>query len=326
VNVAVGDLVKAGDVLAVADDTSAELAVRQAEANLAVAKAQQKTDAAGGTATARAQAKDQVTSARTQLSNARSSYSSTVAQNNLKLKQARQAVTDAEAQYTSDKASGAPQLTLDQDKKAITAAEQSLASTKLQAAAGNRQAANQVTSAKQSLTTANRNYKTATTSADDATLIADDVAIAEAEQALADAESALAMATITAPIDGRITVVNAVVGQESTGTAIQLQSTRMALAVSVTEDDILDLAVGQEATVAISATGDTAIGAVTSVSPVASTSGSSTVVSYTVIVTLDEAAGTTAGTPAATGSDAPAVATAWRDHTRVGRLVEATRR
>ena len=114
------------------------------------------------------------------------------------------------------------------------------------------------------------------------------------------------MATITAPIDGRITVVNAVVGQESTGTAIQLQSTRMALAVSVTEDDILDLAVGQKATVAISATGDTAIGTVTSVSPVASTSGSSTVVSYTVVVTLDEATGTTA----ATGSDAPAVATA----------------
>jgi HlyD family secretion protein len=306
VNVAVGDLVKAGDVLAVADDTSAELAVRQAEANLAAAKAQQKIDAAGGTATARAQARDQVTSAKTQLSSARSSYSSTVAQNNLKLKHARQAVTDAKAQYTSDKASGAPQQTLDQDKKAITAAEQNLATTKLQAAAGNRQAANQVTSAKQSLTTANRNYKTATTSADDATIIADDVAIAEAEQALADAETALAMATITAPIDGRITVVNAVVGQESTGTAIQLQSTRMALAVSVTEDDILDLAVGQEATVAISATGDTAIGTVTSVSPVASTSGSSTVVSYTVIVTLDEAAGTTA----AKGSDAPAVATA----------------
>ena len=293
-------------MLAVADDTSAELAVRQAEANLAAAKAQKKTDTAGGTATSRSQAKDQVTSAKTQLSSARSSYSSTVAQNNLKLRQARQAVTDAKAQYKSDKASGAPQQTLDQDKKAITAAEQNLASTKLQAAAGNRQAANQVTSAKQSLASANRGYKTATTSADDATIIADDVAIAEAEQALADAETALEMATITAPIDGRITVVNAVVGQESTGTAIQLQSTRMALTVSVTEDDILDLAVGQKATVAISATGDTAVGTVTAVSPVASTSGSSTVVSYSVVVTLDESTGTTA----ATGSDAPAVASA----------------
>ncbi len=306
VNVSVGDLVKGGAVLAVADDTSAELAVRQAEANLAAAKAQKKTDTAGGTAASRAQAKDQVTSAKTQLSNARSSYSSTVAQNNLKLRQARQAVTDAKAQYKADKASGAPQQTLDQDRKAITAAEQSLASTKLQAAAGNRQAANQVTSAKQSLASANRTYKTATTSADDATIIADDVAIAEAEQALADAETALAMATITAPIDGRITVVNAVEGQESTGTAIELQSTRLALSVGVTEDDILDLAIGQKATVAISATGDTATGTVTSVSPVASTSGSSTVVSYAVVVTLDEATGTTT----ATGSDAPAVATA----------------
>jgi multidrug efflux pump subunit AcrA (membrane-fusion protein) len=306
VNVSVGDLVKAGAVLAVADDMSAELAVRQAEANLAAAKAQKKTDTAGGTATSRAQAKDQVTSAKTQLSSARSSYSSTVAQNNLKLTQARRAVTDAKAQYKADKAASAPTQTLDQDKKAITAAEQNLASTKLQAAAGNRQAANQVTSAKQSLASANRGYKTATTSADDATIIADDVAIAEAEQALADAETALAMATITAPIDGRITVVNAVVGLESTGTAIQLQSTRMALAVSVTEDDILDLAVGQKATVAISATGDTAVGTVTSVSPVASTSGTSTVVSYTVVVTLDESTGTTA----TTGPDAPAVATA----------------
>ncbi len=306
VNVSVGDLVKAGAVLAIADDTSAELAVRQAEASLAAAKAQKKTDTAGGTATSRSQAKDQVTSAKTQLSNARSSYSSTVAQNNLKLRQARQAVTAATAQYKADKAAGAPTQTLDQDKKAITAAEQNLASTKLQAAAGNRQAANQITSAKQSLASANRNYKTATTSADDATIIADDVAIAEAEQALADAETALAMATIAAPIDGRITVVDAVVGQESTGTAIQLQSTRMALAVSVTEDDILDLAVGQKATVAISATGDTAVGTVTSVSPVASTSGSSTVVSYTVVVTLDESTGTTA----ATGSDAPAVTSA----------------
>jgi multidrug efflux pump subunit AcrA (membrane-fusion protein) len=306
VNVAVGDLVKSGDILAVADDTSAELAVRQAEANLAAARTQKKTDAAGGTATSRAQAKDQVTSAKTQLSNARSSYSSTVAQGNLKLKQGRQAVTAAKAQYKADKASGAPQQTLDQDTKAITAAEQNLASTKLQVAASNRQAANQVTSAKQSLASANRGYKTATTSADDATVITDDVAIAEAEQALADAEAALAMATITAPIDGRITVVNAVEGRESTGTAIELQSTRLALSVGVTEDDILDLAVGQKATVAISATGDTAIGTVTSVSPVASSSGSSTVVSYAVVVTLDEEPGRTT----ATGSDAPAVAAA----------------
>ncbi len=296
VNVTVGDLVKAGTVLAVADDTSAELAVRQAEANLAAAKAQKKTDTAGGTATSRAQARDQVTSAKTQLSNARSSYSSTVAQNNLKLRQARQSVTDAKAQYTSDKASGAPQQTLDQDRRAITAAEQNLASTKLQAAAGNRQAANQITSAKQSLASANRGYKTATTSADDATIIADDVAIANAETALADAQAALAAATITAPIAGRVTAVNATVGQESTGTAIVLQSLQLATSVGVSESDILNLKVGQAANVAITATGGTATGKVTAINPVATSSGGSTAVTYTVVVTLDDAESTTAST------------------------------
>ncbi len=105
-----------------------------------------------------------------------------------------------------------------------------------------------------------------------------------------------------------MTVVNAVVGEESTGTAIEIQSTRMALSVSVTEDDILDLQLGQQATVAISATGGTATGTVTGIDPVAASSGTSSgtssVVSYTVVVTLDEAPGTSASTGAAgTGTD-----------------------
>ena len=318
VNVEVGDLVKAGAVLAVADDTSAELAVRQAEANLAAAKTQRKVDLAGGTATSRASAKDQVTQASQSLSQARSSYSSTVAQNNLKVKQAQQALSAARKQYTRDKAAGAPAATLSQDKAAITQAQQSLASTRLQVAAGNRQAANQIASAKLSLKSAQRNYRTATTSADDATIVADDVAIAEAEQALADAQAALELATITAPIDGRITAVNAVVGEDSTGTAIELQSTRLATTLAVTEDDILSLAIGQPATVDISATGETATGTVTAIDPVASTSGSSSAVSYSVVVTLDEATGETAagagattgaGTTATTAAASPAATT-----------------
>lgn len=150
----------------------------------------------------------------------------------------------------------------------------SLASTKLQVASSNRAASGQVTSAKQSLNAANRNYDTATTSADDATLVADEVAIADAEDALEAAEDARAASTIVAPMDGRITAVNATVGEASTGTAIELQSLQMAVTVSVGEADILDLAVGQQATVAISATGATATGSVTAIDPVAASSGS----------------------------------------------------
>ena len=304
-NVSVGDIVKAGDVLATADDTSARLAVALAKAELAAAKTQKATDRKGGPYSERAQARDQVTSAKSNLSNAQASYGATVAQNNLKLRQAAQAVTAAKAQYKRDVAAGAAVQVRTQDKQAITNAQQAYASTSLQASASNRQAASQVTSARQSLSTANRNYDTATTSANDATLLTDDVAIANATQALADAKAALAAATITAPIDGRVTAVNAVVGQDSTGTAIELQSTQLALAVSVTEDDILSLKVGQPANVTISATDGTATGTVTSVDPVATTSGSSSVVSYTVVVTLDDA---TAPATAGTGGVATAAA------------------
>jgi len=301
VKVVVGDLVKQGDVLATADDSTARLAVRAAEANLDSARAQRRTDLAGGTATSRAQAKDQVSSAQRQLTQARVSYANTVAQNALSLRRARQSLADARAQYAADKKAGAPAQTLQQDKAAITQASQSLESAKLQVSGGNSQAASQITSAKASLASAKRSYNTATTAADDAVIVGDDVAIANAKTALDDANDALAAATLTAPIDGRVTVVNAIVGQESSGTAIQLQSTRLALSVSVTEDDILNLKVGQAASVAISATGGTAKGIVTSVDPVATSSGTSTVVSYKVVVTLDDltpAASSTTGTGA----------------------------
>ncbi len=312
VDVEVGDVVSAGSVLATADSASAELAVDLAEANLAAAEQQKKDDLKGGTTLSRASAKDQVTAAQTALSNAKASYSNTVAQNSLKLKQARLAVADAKDRRVADRAAGAPQATIDADTAAVKAAKASLAAVKLQVAAGNRSASSQVTSAKLSLKSVQRTYDSATSSADDATIAADEVAIVEAEQALAEAEAALAAASLVAPIDGRITAVNVAVGDDASGTAIELQSTQMAVSLSVTEDDILSIAVGQPATVSISATDATASGTVTSIDPVASTSGTSSVVSYTVVVTLDDGSGSSssASTGGATASATAAPAAA----------------
>jgi multidrug efflux pump subunit AcrA (membrane-fusion protein) len=308
VNVRVGDIVRAGDVLARADDRTAALAVQFAEANLAAAKVQRANDLKGGTPDSRADAKDRLTQAKQQLAQAQANYASTVAQGNLSLKHARQALADTKAQLARDEAAGVPQQALDQDARGVTQAQQDLESTALRVTASNRQASGQVASARLTVATATRGYKSATTSADDATIIADDVAIAEAEQALADAQAALAAATIRAPIDGRITVVNAVEGQESSGVAIELQSLRLATTVDVGEADILDLAVGQAASVVIGATGETVTGKVTAIDPVASSTGGSAVVTYAVTVTLDEAiddgaatrAGSAAGSPGAT--------------------------
>ena len=306
VKVAVGDLVKQGDTLATADTTTAELAVRLAEANLAAAKEQKATDLAGGTDTARQAAKDQLTSAQQSLANARASYAGTVAQNNISLSRAQDQLDAANAKYTADKAAGAPADTLTADKASISSAEDNLTSVKLQIAGSNRQASSQVTSAKSQVTSAQRNYTQATSSADDATLANDDVAILNAETALADAKTALENATLVAPMDGRITVVNAVVGEESTGTAVELQSLQLATTVSVGESDILSLAVGQDATVDVTATGSSLSGRVTAVDPVAASSGSSSVVSYTVTVLLDEAAATAASATPAAASATPA--------------------
>ncbi len=115
----------------------------------------------------------------------------------------------------------------------------------------------------------------------------------------------LAIATLVAPIDGRVTALNIAVGDDASGTAIELQSSQLALSVSVTEDDILSLKVGQQATIVITATDGTANGTLTSMDPVASSSNSC-VVSYTVVVTLDDAEGTNAtasGTPTGSGAD-----------------------
>ena len=124
------------------------------------------------------------------------------------------------------------------------------------------------------------------------------------EAAVADAKAALDAATLVAPIDGRITAVNVSAGSDApTGTAIELQSTQLALTASFGEDDILSLEVGQQATVEIGATGATATGTVTAVSPVAATSGSSSVVTYDVTVTLDDAATAASTTADATTAD-----------------------
>ena len=304
VNVKVGDIVTKDTVLATADSTSAALAVRLATANLAAAQTQKATDLAGGTSMTKANAYAQVTSANSQLSNAQASYSSTVAQNALSIKKAKASVAQAKAQYKADVKAKAPSQTLSQDRANITNAGDNLTQTYLQVASSNRQAASQITSARQSLASAKRTYTSSTAKAASATLVADDVTIANAQAALADAQTALAAATLTAPIDGRVTAVNVTVGDEAAGTAIEFQSTQLALSVSVSEDDILSLKVGQAASVAISATGTTAAGTVTSVNPIAATSGSSSVVTYTVVVTLDDKAATTSPATGATTTGA----------------------
>lgn len=297
VDVTVGKSVKAGDVLAVADSTDATNQLAAAQASLAAAQAKLAADEAGGTAAQKASARNQVTQAEQQLATTKQSVADSKAQNSLTLSQADKAVTSAKSQLSTDKANGAPQQQLDADQAAVTQAENSLASTKLRMTASNHQLDAQLTSAENAVTQAEQSYKTQTAPADDATLAADKASVATAQANVDSAQATLDAATLKAPSDGVVTAVNATPGFDApSGYAVVLQSTGMEVLAQFTENDLPSLAVGQTADVTINATGQQTTATVSSVDPVASSSGGSSVPTYAVDLALDSVpSGTAAG-------------------------------
>jgi len=121
------------------------------------------------------------------------------------------------------------------------------------------------------------------------------IAIGEAEQNVADLEQALetlqeqlALATIIAPVDGVVSVLNVTTGFTApSGAAATIESDTLVVVASVVESDIGSLDVGQEATVSIDAVDQDVVGVVTSVVPT-TTGSTSSVVSYPVTVTLSD--------------------------------------
>lgn len=108
----------------------------------------------------------------------------------------------------------------------------------------------------------------------------------QAQQAVDDTKAQIKQATLVAPIDGTITAVNIAPGLDSTGTAVTIASTTYDVTADVVEDDISSMSIGQDATVAVGAVNAAIQGKVTAIAPVSGSSGSNSVVSYPVTVTL----------------------------------------
>jgi multidrug efflux pump subunit AcrA (membrane-fusion protein) len=298
-NATPGQSVKTGDILATADTSSAELALTVAEANLASAQARLKTDKQGLSSTDKAAAALQVTQANQALSQAKSSRSQTYAQNSLKLRQQRQAITDAKSKYTTDKAANppVPAAQLSQDKSAITSAEQQLASLQLQVSQSNQQANNQVTSAANQVKSAKLGYASKIAGPSSATIASDQAAIATAKQNVDTAKTSLGYAQLVSPVDGVVLTVNITRGVDaSSGSAITVQSNAFQVSASVAEADLPSLKLGQDSNVTLTASGLLAAGKVTQISPVGSGGSSGGVVSYPILVSLAQPpAGTASG-------------------------------
>jgi len=288
VKVIVGQKVVTGDVLAVADSTDQQRAVDLAQANLESAQARYDADTGGPTATDQQSAQISVDQAQQQLTSAQKSRDDTKKQNDIKLSQAQSAVSDARQQLRDDRKANAPSSVIDADKQQLSQAQDSRDLTKAQIDASNRQASEQVASAELALESAQNSYDSHTAPATDEVIAADHAALLQAQQALDDAQRALDGATLVAPVDGTISTVNIVPGAVTPSSdAIQMTTAQMEVAAEFAESDVPSLAPGQKATVTISAIGDEVSGTVLAVEPVASTSGASSVVSYSVRVGLD---------------------------------------
>jgi macrolide-specific efflux system membrane fusion protein len=285
--VTVGQTVKKGDTLAVADSTAAQLQLTSSQATLASAQSKLTTDSGGPTALTKAQAANQ-------LNQAKNSYSQAVAnrkiigqQNSLTLSQSDAAVTAAQTAYNKSCTSICdPAL-----QAALQAVQNSLTTTRLKISQSNQQAAQQVTNASLNLTAAQLQYQGNTAPAASATVTADQAQVAAAQATVNADQLAVTDATILAPGDGLIVAVNVLPGVNapSSGYAIEESVAPMVATASFTESDISNLKVGQAASVTVTATNLIVDGTVSQIVPTASTSGGqSSVVTYAVIVTLSD--------------------------------------
>jgi multidrug efflux pump subunit AcrA (membrane-fusion protein) len=290
VAVTVGDRVAAGDVLATATSSDAQAELVSAQADLATAQQQLADDTAKPTDDDVAAADSALTKAEMSLEQAQRSYTETRRSNSMALLQSETSVTDAETQYEDDQDDGAVSSILQQDRRTLRDAKRNLTTTKRNNASSLANAKESVESAKLALADAQRDHATALAPATEATLAADRAAVENAQHALDAAQSAADAATITAPADGLVTSVDLVVGAAApSGDAITMEAGPMLVTADFTETDLLSLATGQPASVTVDAIDGELTGTLSSIDPVASSSGASSVVSYPATITLTDA-------------------------------------
>jgi macrolide-specific efflux system membrane fusion protein len=113
--------------------------------------------------------------------------------------------------------------------------------------------------------------------------------LAQAKSSETDLKSQIALATLTAPIDGVVGEVNIVAGADApSGSAIVVESPTYQVTADVAESDISSVTLGQAATITIAALDGSVEGKVTAIGRTATTSSSTSVVSYPVTVGLTD--------------------------------------
>ncbi len=292
ISVQVGDKVKAGQVLALEDDTDLQYSLKSAQAQLTSAQAALEK-------LKQPAAQTDVNAAKAQLTSAQAAYQAAVD------KDAHKSDQLMAAKATLDKALA----TLQQAQAAYDAiawrdnAGNSSQAATLASATADYQSAlatynltivgindTGVKSAAQTLASAQANLATVTAPATAQAIAQAQASVDSAQVAVDQAQSKLAQAKIIAPFDGTIATVNYVPGQLSSSSAVLslVNLDNLETQITLSEVDIAKVKVGQQVSLSLDAvTGANVTGQVLSVSPVGTvTSG---VVNYTVTVALDKA-------------------------------------
>ena len=252
VKVHVGDKVKAGDVLAILDSDSLEKDVKQLEATTVAAEANAKSD----------------------LENKKKAYdnASYLYDNNLntEIRNAEEALKSAKLNLADKKRTHENNKAL-YDADALTKNDLNKSEIEYSNAQSDYDKAgvaieNVKIRAMQDLATAKSTYEAAETAYNNKSQ----------RITLEKQQSELEKCQVKAPIDGTITVVNAVVGNPGTGTLFEVENLdNMEVKTSIKEVDIANVKVGQRTEIKTDATGELAIdGEIVSVSPSAKKGGS----------------------------------------------------
>ena len=266
---------KAGDPLAVQADL---VAIANAKANVATVQA--KIEAA------ERQAQTQIDSAQAGLASTQLKIASSERQAQTQVDSAQQALTAAQHNYALKVTPSTTVIAA--DEQAVTNARSNLTAAIIRAQTASHSAENQVTSAQASVAAAEHNYATKVAPASAAQIAQDQAAVASAKAAIATAQQALDLASLTAPVDGTVVSVNLASGSLApSGYAVVVQTAQLTVTAQFTETDIASLALGQPATVTITAVNQVIDATVSSVAaqPTSSSSGSS-VVTYNVVLAL----------------------------------------
>lgn len=260
VNVALGDYVSAGQVVATIDKTDYQLSYNQALASYNSAVANYNNVANGTQKQTDTQLKQQIDSAQLAYDNALSNYEreKQMYDNNTNLISARNALTTAETNYNNTKAlfemGAASQIELDNARTSYENAQAALTATENSLKANIESLKAALDNAEMSLKTAKENYELTTGVVTPGNIKSAKASVDSAKAALDVAQNALNNTSIKATVSGYITSCPIVKGQtiaQGSPAVTIINSNSVNVEISVTESVISKITEGTQATIGV---------------------------------------------------------------------------